>query len=78
MKLPGGAKWLVDSGASNHMTRERKLLAEYEKFDKPQKVSLGDGRLVDAVGTGNVHLKMLFRISEPKTSVMYRVLLYQS
>ena len=38
-----------------HMTREWKLLAEYEKFDKPQKVSLGDGRLVDAVGTGNVH-----------------------
>ena len=53
---------------------ERKLLTGYEKFDKPQKVSLGDERYVDAVGAGNVHLKMLFRISELKTSVMYRVL----
>ena len=30
--------------------------------------------MVDAVGFGNIHLKMLFRVSQPKKSVMYRVL----
>lgn len=40
-KLPSGTKWLVDSGAFSHMTRDRKLLADYKPFNVPQKVSLG-------------------------------------
>ena len=67
-------KWLVDSGASSHMTSNRKLLTDYEEFEQPEKVRLGDGRTVDAVGFGNIHLKMLFRVSQPKKSTMYRVL----
>ena len=67
-------KWLVDSGASSHMTSNRKLLMDYEEFETPEKVRLGDGRTVDAVGFGNIHLKMLFRVSQPKRSTMYRVL----
>ena len=68
------ARWLVDSGASSHMTCRRELLTDYKEFENPEKVSLGDGRFVDAVGVGNVHLKMLFKVSEPKKSVMYEVL----
>lgn len=65
-KLPRGTNWLVDSGASSHMTRERKLLADYKEFDVPHKVSLGDGRTIDAFGAGNVHVRMVFRVSESK------------
>ena len=65
------ARWLVDSRASSHMTHRREILTYYKN---PEKVSLGDGRFVDAVGVGNVHLKMLFKVSEPKKSVMYEVL----
>ena len=67
-------KWLVDSGASSHMTWNQKLLTDYEEFETPEKVRLGDGRTVDAVGIGNIHLTMLFKVSEPKKSVMYKVL----
>ena len=67
-------RWLVDSGASSHMTWDKELLTDYKEFQTPEKIGLGDGRQVDAVGAGNVHLKMLFNVSQPKMSVMYRVL----
>lgn len=73
-KSSGMERWLIDSGASSHMTHERKLLTDYQKFEKPEKVCLGNGRTVEAVGVGNVHLNMLFKESEPKKSVMYHVL----
>ena len=42
--------WIVDSGASSHMTQSRQFLVDYEGFEKPQKVCLGDGRTVEAFG----------------------------
>jgi hypothetical protein len=67
-------RWLVDSGASSHMTREKKLLTEYREFETPQKVGLGDGSTVEAVGVGSIRLDMLFRVSESKQAVLYDVL----
>ena len=67
-------RWLVDSGASSHMTWDKELLTDYQEFETPQKVGLGDGRQVDALGTGKVYLEMRFKVSQPKMSVMYRVL----
>ena len=64
-------KWLVDSGASSHMTSQKKLLIDYREFDTPQVVGLGDGRVVEAVGAGNIQLNMLFKVSNPKRAVMY-------
>ena len=46
-------KWLIDSGASSHMTWEKNILKNYKEFVQRQKVSLGDGRTVDAVGVGD-------------------------
>ena len=31
-------RWLVDSGASSHMTYKKELLTDYKKFEKPEKV----------------------------------------
>ena len=67
-------RWLVDSGASSHMTWNKELLTDYQEFETPQKVGLGDGRQVNALGTGKGYLKMRFKVSQPKMSVMYRVL----
>ena len=67
-------KWLVDSGASSHMTREKALLSEYQKFKISEKVGLGDGWTVDAIGVGNVCVKMKLKVGEPKKCVIYRVL----
>ncbi len=66
--------WLIDSGASIHMTKNMELLSDYQELEKSENVRLGDGRTVDAIGIGNVHIEMLFKVSEPKKSVMYKVL----
>jgi len=41
------------------MIRNKGLLTDYEVFETPEKVGLGNGCTVDAFGIGNVHLKML-------------------
>ena len=71
---PKMGKWLVDSGASRHMTREKEQLTNYREFDKPEKVGLGDGRTVEAEGVGSVCVNMLFKVSDPKQSVLHHVL----
>ena len=68
------AQWLVDSGASSHMTRQKELLVDYVEFGIPEKVALGDGKTVEAVGKGNVSLQMLFKENNPKCAVLYSVL----
>ena len=67
-------RWLVDSGASSHMTPKREYFSEYKVFSTPEKVALGDGRVVEAVGVGTVRLTMLFKVSNSKNAVMYDVL----
>ena len=67
-------KWQVNTGVSSHMTQEKRLLMDYQDFAKPEKIGLGDGRMVEVVGVGNVRLKMLFKMSEHKRAAMYNVL----
>ena len=43
-------------------------------FDKPEKVHLGDGRVAEAVGVGDIHLKVVFKVSYSKPATMYDVL----
>ena len=66
--------WLVDSGASTHMTREKGLLLDYREFEKPEMVGLGDGKTVEAVGVGTVRMKMLSRVSNHTQCVFQHVL----
>ena len=67
-----GGAWLVDSRASSHMTPNKEYFASYRMFDKPEKVHLGDGRVVEAVGVGNIRLKMVFKVSRCKPATMYK------
>jgi hypothetical protein len=39
---PGEDTWLIDSGASKHMTSQKDILSSLMEKDFPQKVSLGD------------------------------------
>ena len=71
---PNREKWIIDSGATSHMTFQKHLLHDYREFDTPEKVGLGDGRVVDAVGTGSVCLTMQFKVSDPKRAKMHKVL----
>ena len=38
----------------------------YQQFGEPECVALGDGRVVQALGSGNVHMDMLFSGSKSK------------
>ena len=66
--------WIVDSGASSHMTQSRELLVEYKEFNEPQKVCLGDGHAVKAFGSGNIQFKMIFEGNKFKKVTMYNAL----
>lgn len=46
--------WLIDSGASSHMTKEKHVLINFQEFEDPENVALGDGRVVKALGSGRV------------------------
>ena len=47
-------EWIIDSGASKHMTFNRCVLRHYKEFETPEPVGLGDGRTVNALGMGEV------------------------
>ena len=51
--------WIVDSGASRHMTWNRDMYSEYSELTIPQPVKLGDGRKVNANGKGTIKLKVM-------------------
>ena len=59
--------WVIDSGASRHMTWKRTLFDDFKELAAPETVSHGDGRVVEAVGSENMHLNMFI---EGKSSVL--------
>jgi len=66
--------WIVDSETSSHMTHTRELLVDHEEFDNPQNICLGNGQIVEALGRGNIHFTMVFKMSKPKKATMYNAL----
>ena len=66
--------WLVDSGASRHMTPHRNLFSSYTPFTSPEKVGIADGHTVNAVGKGNVQITVRVSRKVTRLSTMYDVL----
>ena len=68
-------QWIIDSGASAHMTFDFDILSSYEQFTSPVPVVLGDGNKCFAVRTGTVILNVYpndKNSSEPTlTNVMF-------
>lgn len=46
--------WCIDSGASSHFTGDRSKFSTYEKLSQPRKIRLGDHRVIQAIGIGNI------------------------
>ncbi|KAK2578112.1 hypothetical protein KPH14_009890 [Odynerus spinipes] len=42
--------WLIDSGASDHMTHQKKWFYEFEEFKSPVKIKVGNGEEICAYG----------------------------
>ena len=67
-------EWLIDSGATSHMTHSKELLYHYCKFETPEKVNLSDGHVVEAYGRGDIWINMKFKVNKQKSCVMKNVL----
>ena len=52
-------KWVWDSGASHHMTANKKYFATYKTFSAPVNISLADKGTIMAYGFGQVNIEML-------------------
>lgn len=50
-------QWFIDSGATKHMTFQRNIMTDYEKYEKPSKIYLGDNRVIKAYGEGKVKIE---------------------
>lgn len=50
--------WIIDSGATSHMSNDIKLFCDYKILDHFENVSLGDGHSLSVKGKGNVHVKV--------------------
>jgi hypothetical protein len=51
----GGSAWLIDSGATNHLTGDEGLFASLEHYDKPiETIIYGDNGQGDVVGLGKI------------------------
>lgn len=46
--------WVADSGASSHMTYNKKWLRNYEEFEEPIKVRMANHSSIDALGIGDI------------------------
>ena len=53
-----GRQWIMDSGASQHMTFERDLLTNYEKFKSPVPIQLGNDSVIHAEGKGTISMAL--------------------
>ena len=68
-----GKEWLVDSGATSHMSNDKGLFSQMEDLDPAETVTLGDGNLeVKSVGT--VELEMSLPDGSRRSCSLQRVL----
>ena len=59
--------WIVDSRATCHICNSKELFEDLHPLSRPQKVTLGDGHTLEAIGTGAVEVKL--KLSGEKSKV---------
>lgn len=69
-----GNDWIIDSGATAHMSFLKENFNSYEDLKPPIKVCVGDGRPLEAVGRGNMDIIFILPSGEEKVSVLNNVL----
>ncbi|GMF39073.1 unnamed protein product [Phytophthora fragariaefolia] len=67
----GKTEWLVDSGASSHMTSVREKFVSMKELKTPLRITIADGRKIDAVAMCTVGLKLMDGTSVTLSDVLY-------
>lgn len=52
------SSWYLDSAASEHMINRNEFFYEYEEFDEPVNVRVGDGKFIPGYGSGNIKVEL--------------------
>ena len=52
------SSWIIDSGASQHMTPNLDLIDNYKKYEVPREINLGDNAVIRAYGCGSMSVKL--------------------
>ncbi len=68
------SEWLVDSGATSHMSNNRSLFTQVRDLDPAETVTLGDGRDLEVKSVGTVVLEMLLPDGSSRRCSLQRVL----
>lgn len=68
------SKWIVDSGATCHMSHDRELFQEYSVLEKHVPVALGDGKKLEAIGKGVIRIKVQGRSAKSTKLALHDVL----
>ncbi|KAJ9548762.1 hypothetical protein OSB04_021305 [Centaurea solstitialis] len=70
--LSSASKWVIDSGASDHMTGNPTLFSTFDKHMSPSHVTIADGSASSVLGSGTVELtpsvSLSYVLSLPKFS----------
>lgn len=70
----GSGDWFLDSGASDHMTRNRDWFSDYAECEPAISVKIGNGEYIYALGKGTVKIKAFNNsewIEKTLTEVLY-------
>jgi hypothetical protein len=51
--------WIADTGASHHMTKTKEFYSTYNDFVEPQKIMLGNNKVMLAYGQGDIQVETL-------------------
>lgn len=52
----GNSGWIIDSGATDHISNDENSFSSLTYFDSPRLVKLGDFNALKAIGIGNVNV----------------------
>ena len=72
---PGENQWIVDSGATCHMCKDKQFFSELRSLDTAQEVIVGDGHVLEATAEGTVTLETLLPDGNTKKCKLEKVLL---
>ena len=67
--------WIVDSGATCHMSNNQELMYDFVELEKLVEVQLGDGKVLKATGRGTVTLFTVLPGGKQKKCTLQNVLL---
>lgn len=49
--------WVIDTGATSHMTYDRHFLVDYINFEQPMQIFIANGESIEASGKGSLNCK---------------------